>query len=393
MSEDESNLERNLDARLLAIKSQIGEAAWADRLSQAREQERIVLELKAGLEKGESKVKALWRIAPGLSATTVGRWVERYSRGGLVALIDRRGRRSQGIPGVSDTVRPPGTKRRTRTPISFLKWSGSKQGLLRELTSRTPTGFEHYFEPMMGSAALFLSLRPRHATLGDENSDLVECFRIVRDRVGDLLEALQEHRNTEEHFYRVRALRSEDLSPIVRAARLIFLNKTCFNGLYRHNRHGHFNVPYGRISNANFRDEETLRRVSGALQGVSLVCGDFTDLLDRAGDRDFVYLDPPYLAKPHFAMRYSGKVFGEDAHRRLARVSRDLDGRGCKVMISNGDDPLVRELFHGWNIEVLETRRQMNPNAARRAGFHELVIRNYDGIVAAGPKQGTLKFT
>jgi len=393
MSEAESNPELNLDDHLLAIKRQIGEVAWSMRVAAAREQERIVLELKACVEKGESRAEALRRIDSRLKANTVNTWFGKYSRGGLVALIDRRGRPALGIQGSSDTLRTPTKRYLTKTSISFLKWSGSKQSILRELTSRMPTEFEDYFEPMMGSAALFLSLRPPHATLGDENSELVECFRLVRDRVDDLLEALLEHRNTEEHFYQVRALRAEDLSPLARAARLIFLNKTCFNGLYRQNRHGHFNVPYGRISNANIRDEEALRRVSGALQGVALVRGDFADLLDKAGSRAFVYLDPPYLALPHQQpMRYSGKVFGEDAHRRLARVCSDLHDRGCKVMISAGDHPLVRELFHDWNIEVIETRRQINPNAARRGGHHELLIRNYEGITGADPKQKTLSF-
>ena len=392
MSEAESNPEMNLDDHLLSIKRQIGEAAWSLRLVRAREQERIILELKAGIEKGGSRAEVLQRIDSGLRVGTVNNWLLKYSRGGLVALIDRRGRPSQGIVWSSDTLRTPVTRRRTKTAISFLKWSGSKQQVLRELTSRMPAGFERYFEPMMGSAALFLSLRPQHATLGDENSELVECFCMVRDRVDELLEALEEHRNTEEHFYRVRALQSEDLSPLARAARLIFLNKTCFNGLYRHNSNGHFNVPYGRISNANIRDEEALRRVSAALQGVAIVCGDFEDLLAEAGDRDFVYLDPPYLGLGKQPMRYSGKVFGEDAHRRLAQVSRDLHDRGCKVMISNGDHPLVRELFHDWNIETLEIRRQINPNAARRGGHHELLIRNYEGVTGATPKQKSLNF-
>jgi DNA adenine methylase Dam len=178
---------------------------------------------------------------------------------------------------------------------------------------------------------------------------------------------------------RVRAQAPKSLSQIERAARFIFLNKTCFDGLYRVNRRGHFNVPYGRNIRANFTDEGALRRVSQCLEGAELRCGDFADICADAAEGDFVYFDPPYITRRAArVIRYQPGGFREADHRRLARYVRELDMRGCFVMVSNSEHPLVLKLYQGFHIDSLDVRRKVNADAAARGGWRELLIRNFD---------------
>ncbi|MBX3275386.1 MAG: Dam family site-specific DNA-(adenine-N6)-methyltransferase [Sandaracinaceae bacterium] len=290
--------------------------------------------------------------------------------------------------------RPPARRGGARGPgrpaASFVKWVGSKQGVLSAILARMapPTG--RYFEPMVGSGVVFLGLAPERAVLGDANAELVDCYRVIRDDVEALVRALDRHVNTREHFLAVRAQRPEDLPPVERAARFIFLNKTCFNGLYRVNAAGAFNVPYGGIAHANFRDAATLRRVSARLEGVSLRCADVAECVRDAGPGDLVYLDPPYFAAPRAEVRYRAQGFGVEGHERLAALFDDLDRRGCRVVLSNADAPEVRALYRGRVVEVLATRRPVNRDARARDGWRELLIRNYDDPPRSSPPAAPL---
>lgn len=313
------------------------------------------------------------------SETQIRGWFARYEAKGLVGLIDRVGRlASLDAPDPPTPNRGPRNSR-TKKAVSFVKWVGSKKGVLPELLARAPRDFRRYFEPMVGSGVLYFSMKPKEAVLSDANPELMLTYRVIRDSVEELILALGHHRNTREDFYRVRALSQAGLDPVQVAARFIYLNKTCFNGLYRVNKDGRFNVPYGRDERANYQDVETLRKLSAQLQGATLRCGDFAEACAEAAEGDLVYLDPPYLPRSSQRLiRYRSQNFGELDHRRLAGLVRELDQRGCLVMVSNSNLPLIHKLYSGYRIEVLRLRRSVNARASERRGWDELLIRNFD---------------
>lgn len=270
-------------------------------------------------------------------------------------------------------------KKRGRKARSFIKWAGSKVGVMQELLAVFPSTFGTYFEPMVGSGTVFFTLKPGRAVLGDLNAELMSCYQVIRDDLQGLLQALESHDNHKEHYLKVRDQDPGELCPTERAARMIFLNKTCFNGLYRVNSRGRFNVPYGKIYWANIKDEQTLGLVSQRLQGVDLHQGDYRACLAHAAEGDLVYLDPPYLStgpKPAIFYAYQPLAFGEQEHQRLADTFRQLDQRGCHVVLSNANTPQVRQLYQGFVIETLDTSRPLNCIASRRRGWEEVVVHN-----------------
>jgi len=180
-------------------------------------------------------------------------------------------------------------------PKPFLKWAGGKSRLLPALHRCAPKKFGCYFEPFLWGGALFFGLCPQNAVLSDSNDELIHCYRIVRDRPEEVIERLSKLKVSEEEFYKIRAMRSEVLSAVARAARFIYLNKTCFNGLYRVNKNGLFNTPFGRNRIASLVDRANLRRASRALQEARLQCADYSAVLQCAVAGDFIYSDPPYL--------------------------------------------------------------------------------------------------
>ena len=266
----------------------------------------------------------------------------------------------------------------------FLKWAGGKGQLLPELLPRVPSSFGRYLEPFVGSGALFFALvargrlRPEDAILSDANGRLVDVYRAIRDDVEAVIEELSAFRNDADQYYAVRAWQHENLSPAMAAARIIYLNKTCYNGLYRENRRGEFNVPFGRYKKPNFRDEPALRTASAALQGAMIACRQFEAVSDSAPGGDFVYFDPPYhpLSATSSFTDYHGPGFGIEQQRRLAALFRELDRRGVRMMLSNSDTPLVRELYAGYLIDEVQASRAINSKGDRRGRITELVIRN-----------------
>lgn len=365
------------DPRLAALRRQIGPAAWADRVAQARKRERVVRRVRALRQTGHTLLEAS-RTA-GATPSSVTRWTARYHRAGLAGLIDRVGNIATKRPRTPPPRWKPRDPRR-RKAHTFVKWAGSKLGVMARLLRYVPATYGTYYEPMVGAGTLFFALRPRRAVLGDVNDELMTCYRVIRDQVELLIRALARHRNTYDDFLRVRAQVPADLDPVVRAARLIYLNKTCYNGLYRVNSHGRFNVPYGRNPDANFRDAETLRRLSTLLEGVTLRCRDYRETLADARRGDFVYLDPPYFA-PTLGranrVRYRPEAFDVEAHRDLANIARDLARRGCHVMVSNSDTREVRRFYAGFHITSLHVRRSIHFAPDRRAGHKELVIASH----------------
>ena len=260
----------------------------------------------------------------------------------------------------------------------FLKWAGGKRSLVPTLTRLLPTEYGAYYEPFVGGGAVFFGLRPPRAFLNDANEELINCYAVVRDRLEDLLAALATHVNTEEHYLRVRALRPADLDDVTRAARLVYLNRTCFNGLYRVNRRGEFNTPYGHYRNPTLVPAKLLRDASSALQGVTLSAVGYREACASAGRGDLVYLDPPYVPAGGYAdfRRYHREQFREDDHEELARLFKDLDARGCHVRLSNAHTPWVLDLYADWTIHEVATRRAINRDGAGRGPVREVIVTN-----------------
>lgn len=262
----------------------------------------------------------------------------------------------------------------------FLKWAGGKTQLLNALISRAPATFNVYFEPFLGSGALYFALSPDHAVLSDINDDLINAFQVVRDSHNELISKLSTYENSKDFFYEIRALDAKSLSPIDRAARLIYLNRTCFNGLYRVNKQGQFNVPFANYKNPNFVQEAKLIADSKLMQGAKIMHASFGEALKSAKKGDFVYLDPPYYPLGGFSdfKRYNKEQFHKEDHEKLAELYNQLSDRGCYVMLSNSDTPFTRELYKNWRIDTVYAKRMINCDATKRGEVTEIIVTNYD---------------
>ena len=267
----------------------------------------------------------------------------------------------------------------------ILKWAGGKTQMLSELLPKVPASYGRYIEPFFGGGALFFALRPEKAILADSNPELINMYRQVAGHVEAVIDCLKTYENTPEMFYSVREQDWTELPAEEAAARTIFLNKTCFNGLYRVNRQGRFNVPYGRYKNPRICDEGALRAASLALEKAEILCGDYLQVLERhARPGDFVFLDPPYLPVSEYAdfKRYTKEQFYEEDHVELAQMVMRLHERGCSIVLTNSNHPLVHELYAPFSIEVIPTKRHISCNGGARRGE--------DAIVTIPPKRRSL---
>ncbi|WP_432833894.1 DNA adenine methylase [Dactylosporangium sp. CA-092794] len=260
---------------------------------------------------------------------------------------------------------------------SFIKWAGGKTRSAAQLVAAAPPYTGRYWEPFMGSAAVFFELRPAKAVLSDANPELVACFQAVAAEPEAVMAHLDAMPNTPERFELVRRQDPATLGTIERAARVIYLNKTAFRGLWRVNRHGRFNVPYGAYDRPYYR-RETLLEASTALAGVDLRQCDFADALREAGAGDWVFLDPPYLPEGGFAdfKRYTPGQFRDTDHERLAAEMHAASARGVLLTLTNSDTEATRRIYAGFRTTRMATRRDINLRAAARASV-DLVITNY----------------
>lgn len=271
-----------------------------------------------------------------------------------------------------------------RAPRPFVKWAGGKRQLLDILQAEAPEKFNRYFEPFVGGGALLFATLPKTATIYDVNAELINCYETIRDDVEQLLRALRLHKqkNNADHFYAVRAKNPQRLSAVQRAARFIYLNKTCFNGLYRENSKGQFNAPYGRYVNPNIADTDNLHAVSAYLEQakIKISCSDFRKVLDEARAGDFVYFDPPYVPLTATASftKYTGADFGEQDQRDLAAVFSELVRKNVFVMLSNSNTAFIRELYSGFKIRTIEASRAINcKSAGRGRAKNEVLIKSF----------------
>jgi len=262
----------------------------------------------------------------------------------------------------------------------FLKWAGGKTRLLRILRRAVPNGFNRYFEPFLGGGALFFDLAPRVAILSDSNSDLILCYRVVRDSSEALLEQLTQLRVSETEFYRMRSTNPSSLSDIERAARFIYLNKTCYNGVYRVNKNGDFNTPFGHYKKVALVDPTNISRVSGALRGATLRSSDYQAVLLDAQPKDFIYLDPPYMPTGRYSdfKRYTKEFFHEADHERLAELFKSLVSRGCFVLLSNSYHERIAHLYSAFRQLKVQVPRFVNCKGEGRGAVTELLISNYE---------------
>lgn len=267
------------------------------------------------------------------------------------------------------------------TPI--LKWAGGKTQLLKHYTRLFPAEFNRYFEPFLGGGAVFFHMVAKNpdlrAFLSDSNGELINCYNMVKNELPSVIRYLKKHRNDKHHFYKVRALDAEELLPAERAARLIYLNKTCFNGLFRVNRKGQFNVPFGSYEKPKICDEVNLRAAERALCNAKLTSANFENVLLQAKKGDFVYLDPPYqpLSTTSSFTSYTRNSFGVEDQARLAEVFRKLTDKGCYAMLSNSDTPLIRELYDEFHIETVYANRAINSRGDKRGRVAEVAVLNY----------------
>lgn len=267
----------------------------------------------------------------------------------------------------------------------ILKWAGGKTQLLKELTKKIPTTYGRYIEPFIGGGALFFALNPEDSVIADSNPELINVYRQIADHTPEVIQYLQQYRNTKEMFYEVRALDWQKLPLAEAAARTIYLNKTCFNGLYRVNRRGEFNVPYGNYQSPNFCDADALYAAAAALKKAEIICGDYLQVLKQyAKPEDFVFLDPPYLPVSVYGdfKRYTKEQFYEEDHVELAKEVVRLQETGCHVILTNSNHPLVHELYKDFTIDVIPTKRYISCNGAKRKGE--------DVIVTIPPKRKTI---
>lgn len=259
-----------------------------------------------------------------------------------------------------------------------LKWAGGKRQMLDRYKEFFPTRFNVYHEPFLGGGAVFFHLAPPVAILSDSNHDLMNMYQVIRNDVDRLIEDLSLHRNDRDYYYQIRAMDVRKLSDVQRASRLIYLNKTCYNGLYRVNRKGEFNVPFGKYRKPRILDVKLLLAVSSVLQRAVLLEGDFEMVLENARPGDFVYFDPPYvpLTRTSNFTDFTDRSFTLRDQERLAETFHRLARKGCLVMLSNSDTPFVRELYsrYGGGIIPLTANRHINSRGDKRGPVGELIV-------------------
>ncbi|MDD5175128.1 MAG: Dam family site-specific DNA-(adenine-N6)-methyltransferase [Sterolibacterium sp.] len=261
----------------------------------------------------------------------------------------------------------------------FLKWAGGKRWLISLHTEQFPVAFNRYFEPFLGSGAVFFALRPNVATLSDLNLDLVDTYKGIRDKWQAVEKLLQNYHNThsKEHYLKVR--QSKPRSLVGKAARFIYLNRTCWNALYRVNMKGQFNVPMGTKTNVILGTDD-FEDLASILQRADILHQDFETVIDQAQEGDFIFADPPYTVKHNFNgfVKYNEKIFHWDDQVRLSKCLINAKNRGCLVLITNAYHPSILELYENdFDLTPLKRSSVIAASSEYRGVYEELLIKNY----------------
>jgi len=270
----------------------------------------------------------------------------------------------------------------------FLKWAGGKGQLLEQFEPLFPKKFNTYLEPFVGSGAVFFYIiqkfKPKKIIISDINEELINAYEVVRNDVERLIVELKQHKEYhvaegKKYYLTIRATNPEEIPKLERAARFIYLNKTCFNGLYRVNSKGQFNVPMGSYKNPDIIQEERLRVVSKLLKKVTIKVMSFEKVLNLAKKGDFVYFDPPYypIKKGKSFTKYSKDSFLEEKQELLAKVFEKLNKKGCFIMESNSYSDFILRLYEKYNIHTVKAKRMINCDGAKRGKINEVVITSY----------------
>lgn len=270
----------------------------------------------------------------------------------------------------------------------FVKWAGGKRQIVDKLLMYAPDEFNTYYEPFVGGGALLFELSPKKAVINDSNKELINVYNVLRNeekfkKMCSILNTYEKN-NSAEFYYE---LRNKDrnkssfdrLSDYKRAGRTIYLNKACFNGLYRVNSKNEFNVPFGKKTKVNTYDIGNLITVSNYLtmNDIKILNVDFEDSVKDAQKGDFIYFDPPYDSETSIFNSYTEDGFGKEEQRRLAKVYKELSNKGCYVMLSNNNTTLIKELYKDFNIHIIEAKRSINSNGKKRGKVEEVIITNY----------------
>lgn len=270
----------------------------------------------------------------------------------------------------------------------FVKWAGGKRQIMSEIKKYVPENYDTFYEPFVGGGAVFFELAPKKAVINDYNSELMNVFECIKDEVkfDKMCTELNHHEanHSEEYYYQVRNIdrdpkKYNKLADYKKAARTIYLNKACFNGLYRVNSKNEFNVPFGKKEKVNTYEGQNLGVVHCILNfnDIKLLSTDFEEAVKDAKKGDFVYLDPPYDSDTSTFNDYTENGFNKDEQRRLALLFKELSDRGCYVMLSNHNTILVNELYKDYNIHVISAKRNINSNGKKRGKVEEVIITNY----------------
>ncbi|MFW6016541.1 MAG: DNA adenine methylase [bacterium] len=277
-------------------------------------------------------------------------------------------------------------KNKNKLVKPFVKWAGGKRQILSEIKKYIPENFSTYYEPFLGGGAVLFDLQPNRAVINDVNIHLYNVYNVIKNNVDELIEDLKRHRNEEEYYYAMREKdrngEIEKMSDVEKASRILYLNKTCFNGLFRVNSAGEFNVPFGRYKKPAIVNAPVLKAVSHYLNSnnIRILNVDFEEAIKGMRRQAFVYFDPPYypLSDTSSFTGYTLDGFDKDDQRRLKRLCDNLDNRGCRFLLSNSSADFIKELYDGYNIEYIGANRSINSNGDDRGEVTEVLIRNYD---------------
>lgn len=278
-------------------------------------------------------------------------------------------------------------RKNNKLALPFVKWVGGKRQLLNEIEKHIPEQFSRYYEPFVGGGAVLFHVQPKNAVINDSNEELVNLYNIIKESPEELIEDLKKYKNEEKYFYEVRGIDREkekylELSNIQRASRIIFLNKTCYNGLFRVNSSGEFNSPFGRYKNPNIVNDVTIKAVGNYLSknDIQILNTDYEKSLSKIRKGAFVYFDPPYdpISDSSSFTGYTKNGFDRTEQERLKKVCDKLNDKGVKFLLSNSSTEFIRDLYKDYNIFSIKAKRAINSKGNGRGETTEVLVKNYE---------------